>query len=205
MSASSPYVQDTAGVMARMAKALAEAGLSQSEVARRALEICPKASRPIFHNAVKHGARPRSADVRAAYARVLGVDSSWLWYGARRQPSMLRDELLYEEVDIPSEIGDSRSAPTVLAVRPDPAGYLLPVSTSAWEPFAGPGDCLYLSPSYPAAAGDRVYLKSDRGEGVYRLLSTDAESVTVLSPSGLQIVLPRDGVILHRISGIVFA
>ncbi|MCR6632392.1 MAG: hypothetical protein NVV74_21405 [Magnetospirillum sp.] len=200
-------MKDNEGVAARVGQALTQSGLSQSDVARQAQQICPKASRAIFHNAVKHGARPRSVDVRSAFAQVLGVDPAWLWYGAkRRTPSMLRDELLHDEGDEGTTAPAEGSAvPVVLAVRPDPAAYLVPVTNKAWEPIASPGDCLYISPSYPPVIGDRVYLKSAQGEGLYRLLDLSADGFTLLSPIGLQTVLPRDGLVLHRVGGIAYA
>lgn len=210
MVAKSEPDYESQGIMARVSQALRQAGLTQTEVAKRAQEIHPKAARPMFHKALHNGARPRDPAVRDAFALALGVDAGWLWFGARPRragsPFMTRDLIVSEEeafTDGP--VAPAAAATAALAIKPDPAGYVLPVSHSLWEPMASRGDCIYISPSYPASSGDRVYVRGSQGEGIYRLVTLGEDAVTLVSPAGMQVSLPRSGVDIHRIAGIIFS
>lgn len=206
---------DAEGVMRRLADALQRAGLSQAEAARKAQQIDSRAARAVLNKSVIMGTRPRSQEVREAFARALGVNGSWLWYGhgqlpSRQGPFMVRDLVVDPDHDLladdpsPEKAGRATGA-MPFALRPDPQAYPLPVPHDSWAPFAYRGDCLYITPSYPPVTGDRVYVRSPQGCGVFRLVTLDAASITLTSPAGLQITLPTEQTTVHKVSGAAFA
>lgn len=207
-----------AGVAERVSAALRDANLSQAEATRRAQKICPAVIRTVLHKAARLGLRPRNDEVRAAFAQVLGVDSGYLWYGVPtiRRRGMVElaaaDMASYDGSDdysgpAPDLTPGSAPAPSACALPSDGvdlAGYSLRVHHDDWEPLASRGGTLYMTPSFPPAPGDRVYVHDEKGEGVYRLVSVGKEMVTLVSPGGRPIVRSRAGLVIHRIASITF-
>ncbi len=198
---------EAAGIAERVTTALANAQLSQAEATRRAQAICPRVIRTVLHKAARLGLRPRSQDVRAAFAQVLGVDPGYLWFGVgpARRPSMLR----YLETDLDEEPDEAPAAPAPSPVpvaegARDPSGYSIKVLDDRWEPLASQGDVLHLTPSFPPGPGDRVYVRDEKGDGVYRLAQIAGDMVTLISLCGKPATRSRMGLVIHRIAAVSF-
>jgi transcriptional regulator with XRE-family HTH domain len=205
------------GIRSRVRRALQDAGITQSDVSRRAQESCPKAARQLLSNAYTRGARPRDPEVRQAFAEALGVDAQWLWFGPRRRPSMMgyeseqeiQDGLRYQ-ADLEAQEEQLRQAKAALPqsavtlpVRPDPAGYAVPVSTNAYEPLVRVGDCILVSPSYPPAIGALVYVRAPGAEGLYRLVANAGGAVALVTPTGMPAAIHVAPEQVHRVSAII--
>lgn len=193
---------EAVGIAERVTAALNGAGLTATEAARRAKEIHPKAIRTMIHKAARQGLRPRDPDVRAAFARVLGADPVWLWFGGGRPRAHMLDYI--EQGGGEGAAEDEGGALASGELRADiqtgdPAGYALRVEGDAWEPMVSRGNVLYLTPSFPPAQNDRVYVRDGRVDGVYRLGFLGAETVVLISPIGLSTSRSRAGLVIHRI------
>lgn len=209
------------GIRSRVRRSLQDAGITQSDVSRRAQVSCPKAARQLLSNAYTRGARPRDPEVRQAFAEALGVDAQWLWFGPRRRPSMLGYESeqdildgMQHQADLGTQDEQLRQAKAAqivpqsavtLPVRPDPAGYAVPVSTSAYEPLARAGDCILVSPSYPPAIGGLVYVRAPGAEGLYRLVANMGGGVALVTPTGMPAAVQVTPGQVHRVSAIICA
>ena len=195
------------GVRARVRRALKNAGLSQSEVSRRAQELTPKAIRQLLSNAFLRGARPRDEEVRNAFAAALGVKPQWLWFGVRSAADRGGGAFLESDKDVVPDQGKSDSPvgpdSAHLPLRPDPHGYLIQVVDRAWEPFARPGDYLLVSPSHSPTRGALVYVATPSMSGPYRLSGFLDDYVALISPTGMPVSLPLDSTMVHRISAII--
>jgi ribosome-binding protein aMBF1 (putative translation factor) len=168
-------------VARRVSMKLKEVGLLQTELARVA-----GVARDVIHKAVIRGSVPRDQRDRDAVAKMLNVSSSWLWFGGADGEG--KGELL-----------------TTAGFRPDPKAYHIVVQDEGFVPLAYPGDVLYVTPSYPPRIGDRIYMKYRGGEGVFRLLSTEEDNITVASSGGGRMTLRRSETDeLHKIAGVIY-
>jgi transcriptional regulator with XRE-family HTH domain len=166
----------------RMREALMAAGLTQVEAAKLS-----GVQRDIIHKAVVRGSMPREARDREAVAKALNVSPAYLWFGTR-----------------PKDEGNGERL-TLFNFRPDPKGYTLLVEHDGYLPLAQRGDVLYVTPSYPARPGDRLYVKWDDSDGIFRLLE-DGDALTLLAPNGSRMTIDgRKIVEKSRIAGVIFS
>lgn len=171
----------------RMREALLRLNLTQVEAAKMA-----GVPRDMMHKAVVRGSMPREQRDRDNIAKTLGVSSAWLWFGVRGKD------------DEPAHHPPGGDKLTLLNFRPDPKGFTLLVDHDGFAPLAHRGDVLYVTPSYPARPGDRVYIKWDNTEGIFRLLEEN-DALTLLAPNGSRVTL--DASKIHekaRIAGVIF-
>jgi transcriptional regulator with XRE-family HTH domain len=167
----------------RMREALMAHGLTQIEAAKRA-----SVARDLIHKAVVRGSMPREARDRDAIAKALLVSTAWLWFGTGTKEAVSGDRL------------------TIFNFRPDPKGYTLLVEHDSFAPLVNKGDVLYVTPSYDARPGDRVFVKWDRHEGIFRLLELDGHTYILQAPNGSRVTL--DASIIKekaRIAGVIFS
>jgi hypothetical protein len=168
----------------RMREALLANNLTQVEAAHVA-----GVARDLIHKAVVRGSMPREARDRDAIAKALNTPSAWLWFGTGSKEG---------------PPGDGRL--TIFNFRPDPKGYTLLVEHDGYAPLAQKGDVLYVTPSYPARPGDRVFIKWGHNEGIFKLVGIEDHAHILLSPNGSRVTL--DASIIReqaRIAGVIFS
>ncbi|HLN25304.1 MAG TPA: hypothetical protein VK558_15125, partial [Patescibacteria group bacterium] len=104
-----------------------------------------------------------------------------------------------------ADSGDARlAAAGVLPMRPDPKMYAVPVATADWEPLSRVGDCILVTPSYPSAPGDLVYVRGGATPGLYRLVAGDRDEVYLVTPTGMPLRFLTTDIEAHRVGAIVF-
>jgi hypothetical protein len=168
-------------VARRVSMKLKEVGLMQTELARVA-----GVARDVVHKAVIRGSVPRDQRDRDAVAKILNVSSSWLWFGGTNGEG--KGELL-----------------TTAGFRPDPKAYHIVVDHEGFVPLAYPADVLYVTPSYPPRVGDRIFLRYSGGDGIFRLLDSTEDTVTVAAPAGGRLTLKRSEIKdFHKIAGVIY-
>lgn len=176
----------------RMRDALTQAGLTQTEAAKLA-----GVDRGVVHKAVTRGSIPRDAETRNAVASTLKTTSSWLWFGASETAPRSNE---------PSERAYEVAGFNAVGFRPDQSGYVLTVEHANYGPLASKGDWLWVTPSFPAREGDKVYVGFTNGEeGLFRLEHEGDELILLGTPHGTQRRVSNDEVRwCHKVSGVVF-
>jgi hypothetical protein len=171
----------------RMREALLALNLTQVEAAQLA-----GVPRDLIHKAVVRGSMPREARDRESIAKALQTDAAYLWFGVGGKPNGEHAPPGPEKL-------------TLFNFRPDPKGYTLLIEHDGFAPMAARGDVLYVTPSYPARPGDRIFVRWDSSEGIFKLVE-DGDSLTVLAPNGSRMTIDARKISEKaRIAGVIFS
>jgi hypothetical protein len=120
--------------------------------------------RDIVHKACQRGSTPRKAETRDAVARVLDVSATWLWLAAPDHERERKPVVKDEPPQIPQATPAAANTNQGYGFRPDPLGHFVIIDSNDYAPIVLGGDTLWVTPSYPTRAGDRVYVTMGNGE-----------------------------------------